>query len=114
MNKTYPVYNFDFFDESIEENNAAFSVLSKESKIQAEEESNNGYEHWFSGVSNLQLDKILKYVWSKHDVDNFIKEFPECGNEIFNIYTDNYEEYKPIKYCPIQENRENIINQILL
>jgi hypothetical protein len=105
MNKTYPVYNFDFFDESIEENNSAFVVLSKKSKEKSELESENGYAYWFSGESDLELKKILKYVWSKEDVDNFVDEHPECETETFNI--DDY-----IKYCPLQEKRNNLINQI--
>ena len=46
MNKIYPIYNFDHFDESIEENNSAFSVLSKKSKKLAIEQEE---DCWFRG-----------------------------------------------------------------
>lgn len=116
MNKTYTVYNFDFFDESIEENNSAFSVLSRKSKEEAEEEYK--YEKsqtdycWFSGSSQMKIEDILKYCWSKKDVDDFVEEHPECSTETFKIndesnYLNNY-----IKYCPLQEKRNNLINQI--
>ena len=119
MNKTYPVYNFDFFDESIEENNSAFSVLSKKSKIEADEESRREKSSmdycWFSGTSQMTIDELIKHAWSKEDVDNFVDEYPECSTKLFIVYDESHQHsfFNYIKYCPLQERRDNLINQIL-
>jgi hypothetical protein len=112
MNKIYPIYNFDHFDESIEENNSAFSVLSKKSKKIAIEQEE---DCWFSGVSQMKIEDILRYCWDKEDVDNFIEEYPECSTETFKIYDESHKfsYINYINYCPIQEKRENLINQII-
>lgn len=100
--KKYPIYNFDFFDESINEKNSAYSVLSKDHKPK------DGY--WYSGKSFLYLSDILSYSWSKEDVDIFVEEYNECYKEIFFINDVNYTRFK---YYPLREKREKIINLIL-
>ncbi len=118
--KTYKVYNFDFFDESIEENNSAFTVLSLKSKEEAEKmESDNDVNRtycWFSGTSQMTIENICKYVWSKEDIDNFVEDNPECALETYNIHNiDSSVEYRNwcIKYTPIQYRRDLLIEQII-
>ena len=116
MNKTYTVYNFDYYDDSIEEHNSAFSVLSKKSKEDAQD-SDDCSECWYSGTSQMKIEDILKYIWSKEDVDSFVEEYHECLNKIFTIYDESkwgeVGRINHIKYCPLQEKRNDLIKQLI-
>lgn len=72
----YPIYDFDYFDHAIEENNRYASVLSKKYRDRMIEKSNGRY--WQSGNNMVSVGLILQYIWEKDDIDSFIEEYPEC------------------------------------
>ena len=85
--KTYVIHNYDFYDESIEENNSAFSTLTKKwGDYELKLNDENGWSTWESGYSSLNINQILSHIWSKEDVDLFVEENPECSYETFTIY----------------------------
>jgi len=63
----------------------------------------------------MDLEKISKYCWSREDVDLFVEENPECKSHIFTIWRENrnFGERNWEKYCPLQENRDTKIHQII-
>lgn len=110
--KMYDVYHFDYYDESIEESNVAFSVLTERTKIEANKKNK---DCWFSRSSKMTLKQILRYSWDTEDIDRFVEENPECSDSEF--YTDGYSEekrkYMTIKYKPLFAIRDKKINDIL-
>ncbi len=109
----YNVYNLDFFDESIEENNAYGQCLSKQYAEKLEKDSNS--EVWISSINTISIDKILEYYWDKKDIDNFVKENPETAVETFIVCKWDKNSYKEkyYKYCPQKDIRNSKINKIL-
>ena len=110
--KMYDVYHFDYYDESIEENNVAFSVLTERTKIEANKEN---IDCWFSGSSKMTLKQILKYSWDTEDIDRFVEENLECSDSEFytNSYSEEKRKYIIIKYKPLFAIRDKKINDIL-
>ena len=118
--KTYTVYNYDYFDESIEESNSAYCTLT-------EKWGNEGLKEcqdtWASGTSQMTIKQILSHIWGKEDVDLFVYDNPECNSETFTIYKIyTQEDYfsdlefsrgNYMKYCPLQERRDKILNELL-
>jgi len=122
--KTYVIHNYDFYDESIEENNSAFSTLTKKwGDYELKLNDENGWSTWESGYSSLNINQILSHIWSKEDVDFFVEENPECSYETFTIYKKyiqeeffsdlGYSSGNYLKYCPIQEKRHKLLTEIL-
>ena len=122
--KSYTTYNYDFFDESIEENNSAFSTLTKKwGKNELKTNDENGWATWESGTSYLTIRQILSHIWSKEDVDFFVEENPECSVETFTVYKRYIQEDyfcdvefsrgNYIKYCPLQEKRDKLLKDLL-
>jgi len=108
--RLYKLYVYEFFDESIGENNSYFQCLTKRFGTE-----NETPDCWLGHISELEISKILKYCWWKEDVDIFVKENPECKGLHFTIYREerivgekNWE-----TYCPLQTKRDNLINELL-
>ena len=122
--KQYRIYNYDHFDESIEENNSAFCCLTKKFGDYQEKLSEKSYNPiWFSGTSDMSIKQILNHIWDKEDIDMFVELNPECANETFTIYKHYTQEdyfsdlefsrgnYR--KYCPLQEKRDKLLKELL-
>ncbi len=108
MDKYYTIYCFEYHDESIDETNAAFNVLTKYMKDQCVREHDVNLS-WFSHTLDLKIDDILRYTWDKEDIDIFLTENPECYE--FEFWT--WINYKSQKYKSIIGIREHKLNKIL-
>lgn len=114
--KTYKVYNTDYFDDLIDEVNS-HSIYLNRCHMEKIIKLNSG-KVWFSMISNLNIESILKYAFDKDDVDMFVKENPELASKNFLIYNPNYivkdiESEYCVRYSPLQEYRDYRIDKIL-
>ena len=109
MSKVYWVYVLYYYDENIEENNVEGQCLTKKF---GDKQSGS----WIADRYKSDIDKILKNIWDKEDVDEFVKKHPETSSETFIVYKTNYHWKPGVKnyyhYCPLTEQREKILNQI--
>ena len=103
----YPIYDFDYFDQAIGENNSYASVLSKKYRDLMVEKSDGTY--WQTSGHKSPIDSIIKYSWDKDDIDSFIDEYPECIKYTFFVYSDGIHK----SYNPLQEKRDKILNDLI-
>lgn len=110
--KRYTIYHFDYWDESIEEYNSAFQVLTEKTKNEVNDPECN-----YSGTYEMTLKQILRYTWSVEDIDQFVSENPECVDNQFWTDQSEYSEEKGwfinIKYTPLSAIRDKKIDDIL-
>lgn len=113
MNLNYFIWVLHSYDESIEENNVADHCLS----LKYAEEQQEKYGSWIHDRFFYSKEDILKAVWDKRDVDEFIKENPQSISWIFRIYKDNYRWKKGEKnyyeYDPLKEQRDKKLKKLL-
>jgi len=112
MNKVYWVYVLHHYDENIEENNVSGQYLTRNAADKQEE-----FGSWVADRYRSDIESILKNIWDKEDVSEFVKENPENISETFIVHKTNYHWKKGEKnyyyFCPLKEQREKLLNQIL-
>lgn len=110
--KKYTIYHFDYWDESIEEYNSAFQVLTEKTKNEVNDPECN-----YSGTHQLSLKDILQYGWDIEDIDQFVSENPECADNEFrtneSVWSDELGWYINIRYTPLSAIRDKKIDDIL-
>ncbi len=109
--KQYYVYLLYHYDESIQENNTVGECLSRKSADTQEK-----YGSWVGDMIQLPIDKILKQVWYRDDVDEFVKNHPEAMKYSFLVHSDErwvYGKKSYFDYCPLSEQREEKLKMIL-
>lgn len=115
MNKKYRVVNLMCWDDSIEEENVCCMSLSDEyTKLECERSDVWVDSNQYIGKARyyeIDIKELVKYVYSKENVDIFCKNNPECYGLTFNIYNDEYDlDNYIIKYIP--NNRYKKIKKI--
>jgi hypothetical protein len=70
---------------------------------------------WLGHKPSLDISRILTYRWQKEDVDIFVKKNPECIGLNFKIWKErmNILGKNWLEYCPLIEQRESLINEII-
>ena len=110
--KKYTIYHFDYWDESIEEYNSAFEVLTEKTKNEVNDPECN-----YSGTYQLTLKDILKYGWDIEDIDQFVSENPECADNEFrtneSVWSDELGWFINLRYKPLSAIRDKKIDDIL-
>lgn len=110
--KKYTIYHFDYWDESIEEYNSAFQVLTEKTKNEVNDPECN-----YSGTYQLALKEILKYGWDIEDIDQFVSENPECVDNEFrtneSVWSDELGWFINLRYKPLSAIRDKKIDDIL-
>ncbi len=110
--KKYTIYSFEYWDESIEEHNSAFEVLTEKLKNNIDDP-----ECFYSGTSQMTLKDILKYGWSIEDIDQFVEENPECIDNEFrtneSVWSDELGWFVNVRYKPLSAIRNKKIDDIL-
>ena len=110
--KTYKVYNTAHFDKNTGVTSDSVFLTEKCRNDYISEFSDT----WTSFSDDWSIDEIVKYVYSKEDVDIFVEENPETAIKTFSIWNKNYNKNSRdyfIQYIPIEEIRDYKIGEIL-
>lgn len=112
--KRYTIYHFEYWDDSIEEYNSAYQVLTEKVKNELELTDN---ECFYSGTHEMTLRQILRYHWSVEDIDQFVSENPECVDNQFWTDQSEWSDEKGwlvnVRYKPLFAIRDKKIDDIL-
>ena len=112
--KKYTIYSFEYWDESIEEHNSAFDVLTEKVKNELQLSDK---ESFYSGTYQMTLKDILKYGWGIEDIDQFVEENPECVDNEFrtneSVWSDELGWFINVRYKPLSAIRNKKIDDIL-
>ena len=108
--KTYQVVNLMYWDDVEQDDNVDCTSLSDEyTKLKCTDET-DFYPDQNMYIGKLRyfymtLDKILKYIYDKDNVDMFCKNNPKCYGKTFRIWNWDWDvtknnsviDYKPVK-----------------
>lgn len=119
MEREYTIWGLDTWDESIEENNAAGSCLTREfAEYQENISSGTNYSVWISGSYKMDISKILNHLWDREEVDQFVILHPETAFHTFKLNkpyeSGNHDWCRGyLEYSPIAAKREELLKDIL-
>jgi hypothetical protein len=112
--KRYTIYHFEYWDDSIEEYNSAYQVLTEKIKNELELIDE---ECFYSGTHEMTLNDILRSHWSVDDIDQFVSENPECSDNEFrtneSVWSDELGWFVNARYTPLFAIRDKKIDDIL-
>ena len=112
--KRYTIYHFEYWDDSIEEYNSAYQVLTEKIKNELELIDE---ECFYSGTHEMTLNDILRSHWSVDDIDQFVSENPECADNEFrtneSVWSDELGWFINLRYKKLSAIRDKKIDDIL-